>query len=98
MVSFHSLEDKIVKYFFKSLSKNESISRYVPKLDQPKILFELKQKKPITPSIRELKENLPSRSAKLRYVIKKDDFYDFETDIHEKFQKFIEIENFSKKL
>ena len=98
VVSFHSLEDKIVKYFFKSLSKNQSISRYVPKLDQPKILFELKQKKPITPSIRELKENLPSRSAKLRYVIKKDDFYDFETDIHEKFQKFIEIENFSKKL
>ena len=98
VVSFHSLEDKIVKYFFKSLSKNQSISRYVPKLDQPKILFELKQKKPITPSIRELKENLPSRSAKLRYVIKKDDFYDFETDIHEKFKKFIEIENFSKKL
>ena len=98
VVSFHSLEDKIVKYFFKSLSKNQSISRYVPKLDQPKILFELKQKKPITPSIRELKENLPSRSAKLRYVIKKDDFYDFETDIYEKFKKFIEIENFSKKL
>ena len=98
VVSFHSLEDKIVKYFFKSLSKNQSISRYVPKLDQPKILFELKQKKPITPSIRELKENLPSRSAKLRYVIKKDNFYDFKTDIYEKFQKFIEIENFSKKL
>ena len=98
VVSFHSLEDKIVKYFFKSLSKNQSISRYVPKLDQPKILFELKQKKPITPSIRELKENLPSRSAKLRYVIKKDDFYDFETDIYEKFRKFIEIENFSKNL
>ena len=98
VVSFHSLEDKIVKYFFKSLSKNQSISRYVPKLDQTKILFELKQKKPITPSIRELKENLPSRSAKLRYVIKKDDFYDFETDIYEKFKKFIEIENFSKKL
>ena len=98
VVSFHSLEDKIVKYFFKSLSKNQSISRYVPKLDQTKILFELKQKKPITPSIRELKENLPSRSAKLRYVIKKDNFYDFETDIYEKFKKFIEIENFSKKL
>ena len=44
MVTFHSLEDKIVKYFFKSLSENQSISRYVPKLDQPKILFELKEK------------------------------------------------------
>ena len=30
VVTFHSLEDKIVKYFFKSLSENESISRYVP--------------------------------------------------------------------
>ncbi len=98
VVSFHSLEDKIVKYFFKSLSSNQSISRYVPKLDQPKILFELKQKKPIIPSERELKENISSRSAKLRYVVKKRDFYDFETDIREKFRKFLEIENISKKL
>ena len=98
VVSFHSLEDKIVKYFFKSLSENESISRYVPKLDQPKILFDLKEKKPITPSDKELKENLPSRSAKLRYVIKKRDFYDFKTDIEKKFKKFLEIENFSNKL
>ena len=98
VVTFHSLEDKIVKYFFKSLSENQSISRYVPKLDQPKILFELKEKKPIVPSDKELKENLPSRSAKLRYVIKKRDFYDFKTDIKKKFHNFLEIENFSKKL
>ena len=31
VVSFHSLEDKIVKYFFKSLSENKSVSRYMPK-------------------------------------------------------------------
>ena len=31
IVSFHSIEDKIVKYFFKSLSEEKSISRYVPK-------------------------------------------------------------------
>ena len=46
----------------------------------------------------EIKENPPSRSAKLRYVIKKEDFYDFETDILEKFDHLLEIENFSKKL
>ena len=97
VVTFHSLEDKIVKYFFKSLSENQSISRYVPKLDQPKILFELKEKKPITASGKELKENLSSRSAKLRYVIKKD-FYDFKTDINQKFQALLEIENFSNRL
>jgi len=31
VVTFHSLEDKIVKFFFKSLSENQSISRYMPK-------------------------------------------------------------------
>ena len=98
VVTFHSLEDKIVKYFFKSLSENQSVSRYVPKLEQPKILFELKERKPIIPTDKELKENLPSRSAKLRYAIKKRDFYDFKTDIKKKFQNLLEIENFSNKL
>ncbi len=98
VVTFHSLEDKIVKYFFKSLSENKSISRYMPKEEDKINLFKLINKKPITPSEKEINENPPSRSAKLRYVIKKEDFYDFETDILEKFNNLIEIENFSKKL
>ena len=98
VVTFHSLEDKIVKYFFKSLSENKSVSRYVPKLDQPETLFRMIQKKPITPSAKELIENIPSRSAKLRYVIKKKDFYNFDTDIHKKFENLIKIENFGTKL
>ena len=98
VVTFHSLEDKIVKYFFKSLSENKSVSRYVPKLDQREPLFRMVEKKPITPSSKELKENAPSRSAKLRYIIKKDDSYDFETDIYKKFEHLIEIENFGNKL
>ena len=98
VVTFHSLEDKIVKYFFKSLSENKSISRYVPKLDQPDTLFTMTRKKPILPSAKELKENIHSRSAKLRYVIKKDDHYNFETDIFKKFNDLIEIENFGNKL
>ena len=98
VVTFHSLEDKIVKYFFKSLSENKSISRYVPKVDQPKTLFRLTKKKPITPSIKELRENLSSRSAKLRYVIKKEKFYHFKTDILKKFEHLIEIERFGNKL
>ena len=98
VVTFHSLEDKIVKYFFKSLSENKSISRYMPKLEQPDTLFKNFSKKPITPSNKELSENIPSRSAKLRYVIKKRDFYEFETDIFEKFNYLIEIENLGNKL
>ena len=98
VVTFHSLEDRIVKYFFKNLSENKSISRYVPKIDQPDTLFVMLEKKPKTPSEKELSENIPSRSAKLRYVIKKKDFYDFETDILEEFDHFIKIENFGNKL
>ena len=98
VVTFHSLEDKIVKYFFKSLSENKSISRYVPITEQAETLFNLIEKKVIVPSEEEINENLPSRSAKLRYVIKKSDFYDFDTDIHDKFKNLIEIENFGEKL
>ena len=98
VVTFHSLEDKIVKYFFKSLSEKKSISRYVTKIEQADTLFRMLEKKPRTPSKTELKENLPSRSAKLRYIVKKDDFYNFKTDILEKFEHLIEIENFGNKL
>jgi len=98
VVTFHSLEDKVVKYFFKSLSENKSISRYMPKNEEKVNLFKSINKKPITPSANEIKENPPSRSAKLRYVIKKEEFYDFETDILDKFKYLIEIENFSNKL
>ena len=98
VVTFHSLEDKIVKYFFKSLSEKKSISRYVPKIKQPEPLFEIKEKKPITPSKEELMNNLPSRSAKLRYVIKKKQFYNFDTDILDKFKHLITIENLGNKL
>ena len=98
VVTFHSLEDKIVKYFLKSLSENKSVSRYVPEMDQPDTLFKMIEKKPKTPSTKELRENISSRSAKLRYAIKKENFYNFETDIFEKFKYLIEIENFGNKL
>jgi len=98
VVTFHSLEDKIVKYFFKSLSEQKSISRYTPVTEQPETLLRLNEKKAIVPSDEEIKENLPSRSAKLRYAIKKDDFYDFETDIFDQFKNLIEIEGYGDKL
>ena len=56
------------------------------------------EKKPITASKKELEENISSRSAKLRYVIKKSDFYNFETDIYQKFENLLDIENIAKKL
>ena len=98
VVTFHSLEDKIVKYFFKSLSESKSISRYMPKNEEKINLFKLIKKKPIIASEKEINENPSSRSAKLRYVVKKEECHDFETDILDKFSNLIEIENFSKKL
>ena len=98
VVTFHSLEDKIVKYFFKSLSENKSISRYSPAVEQSEILFNLVKKKPILPSDKEISENQPSRSAKFRYAIKKTDFYDFNTDIKDQFSDLIKIENYGDKL
>lgn len=66
VISFHSLEDRVVKQFFKYHSqgchcgKNQMICTCPP----PKL--ELVNKKPILASDREVKENPPSRSAKLR--------------------------------
>ena len=98
VVTFHSLEDKIVKFFFKSLSEKKSISRYLPKTGGEENLFRLRNKKPIIPSNKELKTNPPSRSAKLRFAIKEKDIPDFEKEILEKFNYLLEIENLSRKL
>ncbi len=98
IVTFHSLEDKIVKYFLKSLSEHKSISRYEPKIEQKEILFKMPLKKPIVPSKEELKDNPPSRSAKLRYMIKEKNFFEIESDLLEKFRYLLEIENLGSKL
>ena len=98
VVTFHSLEDKIVKFFFKSLSEKKSISRYMPKIEEKDNLFKIINKKPIVPSDRELKENILSRSAKLRFAIKEKDVPNFEKEILKKFNYLLEIENFSKKI
>ena len=73
-------------------------SHLFPITEQPETLLTLKEKKAIIPSEQEINENLSSRSAKLRYAIKKTDFYDFKTDILDQFNDLIEIENFGNKL
>ena len=98
VVTFHSLEDKIVKFFFKSLSQKKSISRYLPKNDEKDRLFKIGNKKPIVPSVEELKTNPSSRSAKLRFAIKEKDVPNFEKEFLEKFNYLLEIESLSRKL
>lgn len=56
VISFHSLEDRIVKDFYKAQKENGAL---------------ILTKKPITPGPQELAENPRSRSAKLRIIEKK---------------------------
>jgi len=98
VVTFHSLEDKIVKYFFKSLSENIRVSRYLPENEDQNVIFELKEKKPILPTEKEINENPPSRSAKLRYIKKSVEIYDIKTDILDKFQNLLDVEKIGESL
>ena len=97
VVTFHSLEDKIVKFFFKNYSEDKKVSRYLPGLKNAEIFFELLNKKAITPSTEELKKNPASRSAKLRYAKKIKEGANFD-ELILKFKKFLDIENIGKKI
>ena len=92
VVTFHSIEDKIVKFFFKEYSEIKNASRYLPKNISSKKYFNLINKKPIIPCRTEVKFNPPSRSAKLRFAYKLENGCDFK-----KFLKYFdylkEIEN-----
>jgi len=98
VVSFHSLEDKIIKYFFKSLSEQNKISRYYPEPLKEKKVLKMVTKKPILPSKDEILINKPSRSAKLRYAIKISNEKDFEKNFLKKFENLLQIEQLSRKL
>jgi 16S rRNA (cytosine1402-N4)-methyltransferase len=70
VVSFHSLEDRIVKNFFNenSDSKAKKINKY--KDEGQKTIFKILTKHPVVVSQEEIDGNKRSRSAKLRGVIK----------------------------
>ena len=69
IITFHSLEDRIVKHFFKTHSEVH-IPKGIPMLNLPTPPLKLYSKKPILPSEQELLENSRSNSAKLRAAIK----------------------------
>ena len=70
IITFHSLEDRIVKNFFKagSFSDQEIDEVYGGRPENP---FKVITKKPILPSAAETKNNPRARSAKLRIAEKK---------------------------
>lgn len=69
IITFHSLEDKIIKHFFKSQSES-NIPKGLIVLNQEPLTLRLYNRKPILPSEAECKENSRSLSAKLRAAIK----------------------------
>ena len=67
LVSFHSLEDRLVKKFFQDRTKTRGGgSRHMPEEDVPPATFELLSRKAIDPTPEEAEANPRARSAKLR--------------------------------
>ncbi len=95
IVSFHSIEDKIVKYFFNNFSQNRSKpSRYFP--DNKNIdflLFDKYKNNIIKPSNLEIIKNPPSRSAKLRYAIRNKNNFIFPEELITRFKKYLDLES-----
>lgn len=72
VVTFHSLEDRIVKNFFnEKAGKKRSVSRYMPELPQNSDALLAECSKAIAPTEEEIIRNPRSRSAKLRVAVKR---------------------------
>lgn len=71
VITFHSLEDRIVKNYFRNLGKKCVCPPEISSCRCGGIpCAEILTRKPVGPSDEEIKENSPSRSAKLRVVRK----------------------------
>jgi len=71
VITFHSLEDRLVKQLFKEVSQGPEVPRGLPVLPgQMQAPFALVNRKPIVASPEELEANNRSRSAKLRILSK----------------------------
>ena len=69
VITFHSLEDRIVKRVFKKMSEVDSIVKGMPIIpDKYKPKIKLVNSKPIIATDTEIKENSRSKSAKLRII------------------------------
>ncbi len=94
IVSFHSIEDKIVKYFFSNFSSSRSKpSRYFPENKDINIsLFDKYKNKIFKPSNIEIIKNPPSRSAKLRYATRSKNKFIYPNELVNKFKKYLDLE------
>jgi len=95
VISFHSIEDKIIKYYFTNYSSNKSNpSRYMPiENNQKNSFFEKYKNNFLIPGPEELIRNPASRSAKLREAVRTKQEFIYPKEFKEKFKKYIDIEN-----
>lgn len=68
VITFHSLEDRIVKNAFRSVAVAKKVDKRIPQLGVEKLEYHLLTRKPVTASDEELKNNPRARSAKLRGI------------------------------
>jgi 16S rRNA (cytosine1402-N4)-methyltransferase len=66
VVSFHSLEDRIVKTFLVERGRQAGTSRHLPEVERLAPTFRLLTGRPVTPDESEIAANPRARSAKLR--------------------------------
>ena len=93
VISFHSLEDKIIKNFFNLYSNlRKNPSRYLPPENKKTNLFKLFSTKPLTPNNKEIKKNPRSRSAKLRYGIRNNNSFLSASEFTNRFDNFFKLE------
>ncbi len=73
VVTFHSVEDRMVKRFLAARSGNTAnANRYAPETEKTVAAFTVKSRKAIGPDAQELEDNPRSRSAKLRVAVRTD--------------------------
>ncbi len=72
VVSFHSLEDRIVKNFLNARSKTGGRSRHLPEVAQSAPSFKLLTRRPLVADDQETAANPRARSAKLRAAVRTD--------------------------
>jgi 16S rRNA (cytosine1402-N4)-methyltransferase len=94
VISFHSIEDKIIKYLFTNFSENKSRpSRYLPEKNiiEP-VLFNEYKNKVLRASKKEILNNNRSRSAKLRFATRSNYKFVYPKDLVQKFKKYLDLE------
>jgi 16S rRNA (cytosine1402-N4)-methyltransferase len=70
VITFHSIEDRLVKNFFRWGSFEEVVDENPFTTEEKKSGFKIITRKPIVPAAEEMKRNSRSRSAKLRIAEK----------------------------